>query len=156
MTEYWQSLTDRERLLVQLAGGLAVLVILYLAIIRPLQAYERESERALARAENDYLQVASAAAEIKAAGGAAKEAGRSQDPLRLAVAKSARAKSVQISRLQPGENGSLTVWIETVSSTKLYGWLQQLALEGGISPAKLNAQKSRVEGLLRVQIQFEE
>lgn len=154
--EAWQNMTDRERNLVVLAGGLALLVAIYLLLVRPLSMYVDDSERELRRAENTYINVASGAAEIRAAGGAGTEEKQRTDPLRLAVAKAARANNVQISRIQPGDSGSLTVWIESVPAQRLYVWLQQLSAESGISPSKLNAQKSRVEGMLRLQVQFEE
>lgn len=154
--EAWQNMTDRERYLVMLAGILALFVAVYLLLIRPLAAYVNESERELRRAEATYINVASGAAEIQAAGGAETKKKQRTDPLRLAVARAARANNVQISRIQPGDSGSLTVWIEGVTAQRLYVWLQQLSSESGISPSKLNAQKSRVEGMLRIQIQFEE
>ena len=152
----WQNMTNRERNLIMVAGGLALLVAIYLLLMRPLSAYVSDSERELRRAETTYINVAAGAAEIRAAGDAGGERPQRTDPLRLAVAKAARANNVQISRIQPGENGSLTVWIESVPSQRLYVWLQQLSADSGISPSKLNAQKSRTQGMLRLQIQFEE
>ncbi len=50
MTEFWQNLTARERALVSVAVALAVLVLGYFMLVRPLASYEAGSERALARA----------------------------------------------------------------------------------------------------------
>lgn len=156
MSDYWNNLTARERLLIGVAGGLTFLVLFYFLLIRPLNGYVAESEHAVARAQATYQQIAAGAAEISAirqdGGGAAPQATESP---RVVVARTARDAGVAISRIQPGANEGLTVWVENVPSPLFYRWLQVMADQHGVAPSKVIAQKSTSEGRLRVQLQFE-
>ena len=154
MTEFWQNLTARERAMVSIAGGLAVLVLGYFMLVRPLAAYEAESQRALARAQAVYQQIDAGAAEVEAARGSTQAKGAETTSVRVAVAQSARETGVAISRLQPGADGALTVWVESVSSPVFYRWLEALSAAHGIAPVKVVAQKSSAGGQLRVQLEF--
>lgn len=157
MKDYWNSLTERERLMVMIGGALAVLVLGYFAVLRPLAGYVSASERDMAAARASYERIASGAAEVTAARerGTSSNQRASSVPLRVAVSRAARDAGVAISRIQPGENGGLTVWVESVPSPVMYRWINQLSNTHGIAPAKVIAQKSATEGRLRVQLQFE-
>ena len=158
MTDFWANLTVRERSLLLGAGVLALVVFLYLGLVRPLVAYRAASERSLAAVEEVYDLVAAAAdeaARLKVAGtntaGAA-----SNEPLRIAVAVTARTVGVAISRIQPADDGTLTIWVEDVGAAALYRWLTLLASERNIAPGKVSVQKAGNGRQLRVQLQFEE
>lgn len=157
MTEYWNSLTDRERMLLIIGGGVALVVLGYFAVFRPLAGYVNASEREVVGAGALYERISAGAAEVTAARekGAAGPQRAASVPLRVAVSRAARGAGVAISRIQPAEDGGLTVWVESVSSPLMYRWINQLASIHGIAPAKVIAQKSATEGRLRVQLQFE-
>jgi len=154
MTEFWQNLTARERAVVAVAGVLTVLVVGYFMLVRPLADYEAESQRALARAKAVYQQIDAGAAEVEAARGTTQEKAGETTSLRVAVAQSAREIGVAISRLQPGADGALTVWVESVPSPVFYRWLETLSAAHGIAPVKVVAQKSSAGVQLRVQLEF--
>ena len=153
--EFWTNLTDREKRLVSFAGALSFFVLLYMGIFRPLVAYHEASELELASAKNTYEAIARGAAVVSALGQENQQTSQNaQQPIRVTVSTAARATGVAISRLQPGDDGSLTVWVETVAPGDLYGWMNYMAVEGGISPAKVIIQKTAADGRLRAQLQF--
>ncbi len=157
MQEYWTNLTSREKTLILVAGGLSIIVLLYLAVFKPLVSYQTASEQNLNAAERLHGQIVSGAAALavlKGDGETLTNNSRGQQPLRVSVATAARATGVAISRLQPAENGALTVWVESVAAGELYRWMTHMAAENGITPTKVLAQKSASAGRLRVQLQF--
>lgn len=157
MQEYWSSLTSREKTLIMVAGGLSIVVLLYLAVFKPLVSYQAESAARFKAAQQLHQQIVNGASVIAAhqGDGAAVTASNSRSqPLRVSVATAARATGVAISRLQPAENGALTVWVESVAAGELYRWMTHMAEENGITPTKVLAQKSSSAGRLRVQLQF--
>lgn len=157
MTDFWNNLTGRERLMLLIGGCVALVVLGYFAFLRPLVGYVSASEREVAAARATYERISAGAAEVTAARerGAANNQRTANVPLRVAVSRAARGAGVAISRIQPAEDGGLTVWVESVSSPLMYRWINQLANSHGIAPAKVIAQKSATEGRLRVQLQFE-
>ena len=156
MTSYWQTLTQREKLLVSSAGILVLVTAVYMLVARPLAAYHAESERAYSNALSQYQAVRSYADQLAAAGdqAMARPADQQRVSLRVAVSSSARAADVEISRLQPSEDGALTIWAEQVQAQKLFLWLDTLAKTHGIGPQNILIQKTSTPGALRVQLQF--
>lgn len=159
MREYWSSLTEREQKLVGTAGVLLSVTILYFLLVLPLVSYQSESERSYEAALSSYQSIQTYAAQLSAAN----EDGRSQASggtasvsLRVAISTAARANDVSISRLQPSEDGTLTIWAEGVSSPQLFRWLETLSNSRGIGPTNVLVQKSTAGETLRVQLRFEE
>lgn len=159
MRDYWQSLTSRERFLVGTAIVLAALTLAYFAVFRPLSDFSDESKRALNAARNTFERVQMRAAELKTISEnetRASAPGSEQASLRVSVSNAARQAGVAISRLQPSDDGTLTIWAENVQSAQLFRWLQALAVDRGVGPANVLVQKSASGENLRVQLRFED
>lgn len=126
MRDYWHSLTSREQLLISFAGALASLVLVYFLVLRPLQIHAADSERALQAAQNTLRTVQMRVAQLQATVDAVSNRADGGAPvsLRVAVSQAARNAGVSISRLQPSDDGTLTVWVDSSQSTALYQWLQ--------------------------------
>lgn len=156
MKPYWQTLTQREKLLVSGAGVLVLVTAVYMVVVRPLVAYHTESARAYSSALSQYQTVRTYAAQLTAAGNkaASQQSNSRQESLRTAVSSSARAADVEISRLQPSEDGTLTIWAEKIQAQKLFLWLDTLAKMHEIGPQNILIQKTSTPGTLRVQLQF--
>lgn len=156
MRDYWQSLTDREQLLVGIGGVVLALTLVYFLVARPLVSYRADSERAYLAALGTFETVQLRAAELAAiedtSSTTAGETGGVS--LRVAASTAARQAGVTISRLQPSEDGTLTIWAEGVQSAQFYRWLQILAGERGIGPSNVLLQKATNGETLRVQVRF--
>ncbi|UTW58309.1 type II secretion system protein M [Kordiimonas sp. SCSIO 12603] len=157
MREYLNNLTDRERNSLVLMAAVIVLFLLYFALYRPLQAGNASAERSIAAAERVFETVQKAAQLAKAVGSSAQGQNREKDdrPVRVIVAVTARANGVNITRIQPAESGSVTLWIDSVSPQHFYAWTAQLGNDHDISPIKVSMQKTGNTGSVRVQVQFE-
>ena len=156
MSDYWQNLTLRERTLASVAGVLTLLLLGYFAVVRPLALFAQDSEWALARALTLHGQIVAAAREVETlrAQRGSTDGVHDDTSVRVAVAQQARAHGVAISRLQPGEDGALTVWVESTQSQAFYSWVHSLADEHGIALTKVIVQKSTSLGRLRVQLEL--
>lgn len=156
MKEFWQKLTDRERLLVTVAGVLVGLFIIALAVVRPLIAMQENSRRNLAAAEEEYDHIQSLAGEyhrLESAVTKNEATTQNDQPKRVLIAIAARETGVVVTRIQPTEKGGLTLWIDSVSSIAFYTWLKQLEGQHRLSPDQVSLQKSS-DGTLRAQVQF--
>lgn len=158
MKEYWLSLTQREQALLAAAGVTLLATLIYFFMVRPLFDYRAESERSFVAAEATFEAVQQRAMELQALDDHSEQAAESSAEtvsLRVAVSNAARRAGVVISRLQPAENGALTVWAEGVQSGQMYSWLQVLADEQRVGPANVLVQKSTNGNTLRVQLRFD-
>lgn len=159
MTQLWQNLTARERVLMVAGGTVVLLVLVYFSFVRPLDAYRQESRDALMRAQAAHARILGGAMEVKNLkvdkGVVGQKMDAGADSIRVIAARTARDTGVTISRLQPGQDSNrLTIWIEAVTAPKLYRWLAVMADDHGIAPAKVMVQKSAGDGQVRVQLEF--
>ncbi|WP_262696261.1 type II secretion system protein M [Kordiimonas aquimaris] len=156
MNVYWNKLSTRERALIMGAGGLFVLLILSLVIVRPLINYQAGSEAELIAAKEEYRVIASLVASYNTTQDkrsiSAQKLPSSQSP-RILISTSAREKGLIVSRIQPSEDGNLTLWMDSVSSIVFYEWLNTLEQRHSLSPNLASLQKNG-DGTLRAQIQF--
>lgn len=153
MKAYWRNLTKREQVLVSSAAVLLLLTVIYLLIAQPLIAYHTESERAYNRALAQFKAVRTYAGQLQPTADDGPVNQQSVN-LRTAISTAARASGVEISRLQPSEDGTLTIWAEQIQSAQLFLWLDTLSKNHTIGPQNILIQKTSVSGNLRVQLQF--
>ena len=156
MNTFWQKLSGREQVLVSGAAGLFVLLALAFFVIRPLINYRSNSDMDLAAAKAEYRVIASLAAthdRAQAAPISTEQSRPNGQSSRILISTSARDKGLIVSRIQPAEDNSLTLWMDSVSSSAFYVWLRSLEIENGLTPNLVSLQKNG-DGTLRAQVQF--
>lgn len=141
MTRWWQTLSERERRLVGLAGLLALAVILYLGLLRPLYALRDAEEAGWRSAMARLAEVEALAGEVtmlQRQGERMVAAGerRQAEPLQVLAARAARARGLSMSRLVPEGEGAVTVWIDQVETPSLYDWILDLQSDYGIAVSR--------------------
>lgn len=140
MIEWWDARAPRERLMLA-AMLLAVLAFaLWLGAWRPL--------RAAADAARDHrMRAAAVLAEVRAGVAAIADlqaqgpAPLATDALAGAVLRTAAAERVPISRQRTDDAGVLTVGIDAVQATALFGWLDALKRQHGLAPIQLEVEE---------------
>ena len=128
----WQSRSEREKLLLCAMGGLFAVLLVRVAIVRPLAGFH-------ARARDDYAasmqlyRVLEAEVEtylaLREGDPATEQAGQS---LRSLAGALALQHDLSLARMVPGEDGSLTVNVDRAQSTQLMRWLLALEERHGI------------------------
>lgn len=156
MSSYWNKLSARERLLVMGAGNLIILLVLSLVVVRPLIDYKANSQSDLIAAKDEYSTIASLSASYKKMQdrrNVSAQQAPNQPSSRILISTSARENGLLVSRIQPSEDGDLTLWMDSVSSVVFYKWLNTLEQRYNLSPSLASLQKNG-DGTLRAQIQF--
>jgi general secretion pathway protein M len=126
----WLARTARERWLLGVMLALVALVLVWLAVLRPLSdmlsaARERHGESVAALAEARSQAAAIAALERERP---ATQAG----PIDSAVAAAASAAGFQLSGLQPQGPGRVSLAIGAAKPQALFGWIAALEAQGYI------------------------
>ncbi len=130
MTAWWNDLSQRERTLILVAGGLAGLLFLSLMVVRPMMGWREDASRRAEQARDGYEMVAAAAA---VGAKAADPAPQASTPLRQAITASAVASGIELARIGAEANGQIEVQPEPVSGDVLFAWLRQLEMRFGVS-----------------------
>lgn len=154
MTNIWNKLSAREQALIASALILLFILALALIVIRPVMLYQADAEQNLAAAKSEYRTIAGLANARENLSREATLNGKPNDQSpRVLISTSARDAGIVVSRIQPAESGSLTLWMDSVSSTVFYAWLKTLESEYSIVPELVSLQKNG-DLTLRAQVQF--
>ena len=130
LSALWMARSPRERWLLGVMLALVALVLVWLAVLRPLSdmlsaARQRHGEAVAALAE----------ARSQAAAIAALERNRPPPfagPIDSAVAAAAAEAGFQLSGLQPEGSGRVSLAIGAAKPQALFGWVQRLEAQGYI------------------------
>ncbi len=149
--DWWQGRSDRERWMLGVMLALLAILVLWFAIIAPLNRARAAAEQRLSVATEDAGRVAAAA-------GAMKIARRDAQPmlnvaLPVAIGQAAEANGFTLARLDPIGGDRATIGISTARGPALFTWLNALEKQGVIVE-KLTLRTNSdgtlaVEGVLR-------
>ncbi len=117
---WWHDLSARERILILVAGGLAGVLFLSLAIVRPLADLRADAARKASAARDGYELTAAAAA---VSGGADPSSLQGNAPLRQAILETARNAGVELVRIGSENNGQIEIQAAPVSGDVFFQWL---------------------------------
>lgn len=128
MIAWWTSLTQREQILIAVAGTLALLFLIFQFVVRPSWDTKERAERAYSNALEEWNAVQIAAG----TGTTTRSFSTSGLALQTVVTNTAETYSLTITRLLPDESNNLSVWFDSVESQSLYSWLKELETNHGI------------------------
>lgn len=132
---WWMALTGRERLLIGLMLATLLLVGLYLFGYRPVMRYHAQAQAAYGAASAMLAEVAQGVAQaqtMQARADQRAEAEGTGGNLRALAGRLAQETGLTINRLQPGEQGRLTLWLDGTNMPSLARWLGRLEREHGV------------------------
>lgn len=156
MKAWFLSLTSRERTMVQYAGAVVAIFIVYLLIINPIATNYEKNKKNVATASETLAWMKSAAIEIKQLGGGAPTADRpkgKQFTLSMVdrSAKKAGLGSV-MKRVQPEGESGVRVWFENAPFDELIKWLSVIEIKDGLSVNEINIEQAESTGLVNVRV----
>ena len=123
---WWRERTDRERWLLAAMAALALPILLWLLVWRPLHAARLAAEARLADSVAALGEVRALAPAIRAA-----EARRRDDrPLLERVGSHAGRAGLTTERLQADGDGAVALRIAAVRPALLLGWIAELQRDG--------------------------
>jgi type II secretory pathway component PulM len=123
---WWQALSAREQALIRIMLGLALIVLVLLAVVRPLSAYVAQGPVRLAAAERLRAQALAASG----GAGAAARAAQSSLPLEARVRQSAQEAGFEIAQSASAPAGGLRVTLASARAPALFVWVKALEAKG--------------------------
>ncbi|OUL57387.1 type II secretion system protein GspM [Pseudoalteromonas ulvae] len=146
VVKYWQSLNTKEQKLLSIAGGVFVLFVLVMGVIRPLNAALAKAEKELASQQQLAVWLQTSIQKIKASNPRAVSSSASLSSL---VNTSKNRYNITINRMQPKDD-SLRVSIDTVEFNKLVDWLAELTAQHGVMITNVELSKHDNPGFVKV------
>ena len=146
---WWKGRSGREQALLAIMATFAAIVLVWLAIVRPLDKAGEDAEARYRRALDDLVVVQEQAQQLAQL--EAERPQRLEAPLHVVVSESAASTGLTVSRLQPETDGGVTLAIEAVKPAALFGWLAALERENGVRVRQMTAGRNQ-DATLSVQI----
>jgi len=148
---WWSARDARERAMLALMLLAIGVFALWLGAWRPLDAMAHSARQHRLQATADLAEARALAAAV-AERQAQRPAPLSGDALSSAIARSAAAGGVAISRQRTAGDDRLVVGIDAVETPALFAWLDLLARQHGVAPVSLKVDKR--DGSLAVEAGF--
>ena len=156
MKAWFLSLTKRERYMVQAAGSVFVIFMVYLVLIEPISStYEKNKKNVNTALESiDWMK--SAVQEVKQLRGGKGVANRPQGRqfLLSTIDRSARKSGLAsvMKRVQPEGESGVRVWFENAVFDELIKWLATVESEYGLLVNEINIEQTESTGLVNVRV----
>lgn len=143
--DWWNARNRREQVLIGLLAAIALIALIWLAIIRPLQTYRKDMRAGISRHEalNAALRRAGPALRTSTADSSA--------PAAAIIAATAARYNLAIVRIAPEEDGN-RIELQSVDYAQLIRWLADLDKNAGLHPATIEITRADGPGLVHVQM----
>ena len=150
--QWWTDRSIREQVLLASLSLIAVLLIAFQFVVRPLVEYRAAAAAANQEAMAYLKDVESSAATIIGLQDLIRiDVDADIQTMRTAVSTAARDAGIAITRLQPITSGGLDVWLDNAESTSLFNWTVSLHEKYGIGVTRASIQRND-DATVRAQI----
>lgn len=156
MRQWWEALADRERRILLIGGGLALLMLWFGALYAPLREARDDWRRRAEAADTALRWMQAAAAELQR---------RPAVPARVDDRRSLLARidegarsaglGTSLLRVEPLTNGRVRVQLQAAPFDQAVAWLQPLRQQG-VQVEELSVQRSTGVGLVDARITLSE
>ncbi len=148
-SQWWQSITARERTLVVVLSFVVIVGGAYWGVIAPMQAQKLAAEQRLQSEKSLHEWVQDKADQIVALRSERGQTRVSSQPLNQIVSSSVRRYNIDLQRVQP-RGDALQVVIAPVEFNKLVQWLEFLHFQYAVQVEFLDLTSSDTEGVAEV------
>lgn len=144
--EKWQNLNLREQAWALACGAVAIVLLVWLILFKPLQsavaAQQRQNQATVASLQH-VRQLAGQLKQLQATGGG--EASRETNLTQL-VDSSLRQNNLRMSGFQPGSDGSVSLRFDNARFDALLQWLYEMEIGQGVVLSELSVRQGGTPG----------
>lgn len=146
----WRRMTRREQTAFVLMLSALGLFALYVALLRPVAAYQQAAARNFANAADRMTRIEVLLSQLEA--GAPTQAD-TQKPPRVRIIEAARAQGIAVEQIEP-LNPGFRVAVSNVPAAALFDWLNEVENKKAVSVRALSISKSAQGSRLNADIRF--
>lgn len=148
---YWSTRSSREQVMLSTLAAIVILVLLWFIVLQPSLSFRHDARRDFLRAYETHIQTVSDIERYRSVQDALPENTGAQINLRALIGNRAQQNGLAITRLQPLEDGQLSVWIEQASETSVMSFLIALTTDDQVIIRQL-AMDRQPSGLVRTRL----
>ena len=155
MSDWWNNMAPRERLLIGIAGALTVIIVLWQFILVPSLSARAEAKARLADSDRTLSTLQEAYALKRAKGAAAPTDARPRaaniDDFKASITSAASDIGLAIARLQGNDTNSVRLIFENADPRLIYVWLEDVQARFSGQVTRFNMEQAG-NGLVRVNV----
>ena len=155
MSDWWNTMAPRERLLIAIAGTLTVIIVVWQFILVPSLSARAEAKARLAESDRTLSTIQEAYMLKRAQGSAAPTDARPQsaniDDFKASVTSAASDIGLAIARLQGNDTNSVRLIFENADPRLVYVWLEDVQARFSGQVTRFNMEQAG-NGLVRVNV----
>jgi len=151
LRQVWMQQTPREQALIAGCAGLIVLIAVWFFVLSPALSYRNQMRASYETQVEDHLALVEGIERYRALAVANEAEADNAAPLRTLVGTRARTAGIAITRVQPMEDGQLSVWVDRVAERELMGFLLDLADSEGVRVTRMSLDREG-DGVVRAQM----
>ena len=155
MKDWWYKRSVREQLILAGAAVFLVPFLLFVFVLSPLEAKNRELTAANRALAADFAWLQQAVADLQLLQGNGGAAGDAEPNLARETEGTARARGLRIDRLQTGKDGSVQVWLKNVDFPRVARWFHDMEYRRNAIIQDMNITAARKPGLINVQARLQ-
>lgn len=156
MKNWFLSLTQRERTMVQIAASVVVIFVFYLFVVQPISTNYKKNKKNVAEVTQTLEWMHAAAREVKQLRGGRllPEQPQGKQFILSMVDSSARKAGLAgvMKRVQPEGDSGVRVWFEDAAFDELIKWLATIESKHGLLVNEINIEKTESTGLVNVRV----
>lgn len=156
MKAWFLSLTQRERVMVQVAASVVMVFLVYLLILEPINSTYEKNVKNVSSATKTLRWMRTAAQEVNMlrGGRVSTERPQGKSSILSTIDKSARNAGLAsvMKRVQPEGDTGVRVWFENASFDVLIKWLTLIESKHGFLINEINIEKTESTGLVNVRV----
>ncbi len=146
---WWQSINQREKVMVSVCSLLIVVAVVFWGAVQPLKE-RREQAKSRIQSEKQLLSWVTDNAEkitaLRKQGGVV----RTSTPLNQVITTSTRQFKIELIRVQPrGE--MMQVWVQPLPFSQLVAWIAYLKEQQGVDVEFMDIKRAKQNGVVEVQ-----
>jgi general secretion pathway protein M len=157
MRQWWAQLTARERLVLGVAAIVAVLLLAWALLLEPLSTRQAALQARIAAQERTLRQLDEAADLLRdGTGPAARQADFGGRSMASVVEQGLRMAGLagSIRRIEPAQDGSVSVVLEQAPFDPLVGWLEETSATTGIRVVELGLERAENAGRVNARMRL--
>lgn len=155
MKEWWENISERERLMVGSAVIFLLVAGIYFFLFAPLAERFATLRETVPEKRQELAWMQGAAMEVRALqrGGSAK-AEKSGGSVMTIIDKSAKKLGLgkQLKRIEPDGQDGAKVWLEDVPHDDVMRWLHSLKNKYGVAPVSLSLEAGEAPGRIKARL----
>ncbi len=153
MIKFWQNCKPREKGLIAFATLLFILLVGWQVILKPLITYPNTQKQIFEQAVTDLAIVKAGTDALRDANPLTPKTNLTALEFQSTIIGSASQHDLNISRRQPKGAAELSIWMENVSATSFYAWVDELTRTYNIAVQQVSLFRNG-DGSIRVNIAF--